>query len=104
MSDTPRNAAAPVQSSGTVHAPGCGFGHPTFALAAAAFVMLQIINTEQLCRAAPLSRCPSLSDFPCSHSVSLGAAERRWWGARSGGAGRCWAAPGGPAGQAWGGR
>lgn len=86
MSDTPRNAAAPVQSSGTGHAPGCGFGHPTFALAAAAFVVLQTVNTEQLCRAAPLSRSPSLSDFLCSHSVYLGAAERRWWGARSGGA------------------
>lgn len=74
MSDTPRNAAAPVQSSGTGHAPGCGFGHPTFALAAAAFVVLQTVNTEQLCRAAPLSRSPSLSDFLCSHSVYLGAA------------------------------
>lgn len=88
MSDTPRNAAAPMQSSGTLHAPGCGFGHPTFVLAAAAFVMLQIINTEQLCRAAPLSRSPLLSDFLCSPIVYLGAAERCWWGARSGSAGQ----------------
>lgn len=73
-----------MQSCGTVGAPGCGFALPSFVLAAAALVMLQIINKQQPCGAAPLSSSPSLSDFFCSRSVYLRAAEPRWWGAGSG--------------------